>query len=197
MTESVEREDSNKVPQRSSQKTVMWLVLMVLLMFGFGYAMVPLYNVFCQITGINGKTGGKVSASAGIVDESRWVTVQFDATNNANLPWKFYPITKKVKLHPGENKQIAYFAENDSGKTMTVQAIPSVTPGDAAKYLKKTECFCFNQQTLKNGESLKMPMIFHIDGDLPKNIKVLTLSYTLFDASGFKARPKIEVGKLK
>jgi len=152
-------------------------------MFGFGYLMVPLYDVLCNALGINGKTGTQVTASVVPIDKSRTITVQFIATNNKNLPWKFYPLDKSVKLHPGESKRIAYFAENVSGKTMTVQAIPSVTPGLAANYLKKTECFCFNQQTLKNKETMDMPLIFHLDRDLPKNIRTVTLSYTLFDVT--------------
>ena len=166
-------------------------------MFGFGYLMVPLYDVLCDALGINGKTGGQVSASVLPIDKSRTITVQFIANNGKNLPWKFYPINKTVKIHPGENKRIAYFAENISGRTMTVQAIPSVTPGLAANYLKKTECFCFNQQTLKNKESMEMPLIFHLDRDIPKNIRVVTLSYTLFDVTKNAKKSKVkQTGRL-
>jgi len=185
------------IRKSSNRKLVSWLVLLVIGMFGFGYALVPLYNVFCNLTGLNGKTGGAVAYNeAAAIDKTRWVTVEFVASKNANLPWKFYPLVKKIKIHPGENKRIAYFAENDSGHEMTVQAIPSVTPGIAAKYLKKTECFCFNQQTLKNAEAQDMPMIFHLDPALPKKISTITLSYTLFDATGFKPRSQDKSGRM-
>lgn len=159
------------------------LVLVVLLMFGFGYALVPIYNVFCKLTGLNGKTGGEAALS-NTIDKSRTVTIEFVASTNAYLPWQFYPLVQKVKVFVGENKRVAFFAENDSDNTMVVQAIPSVTPGLAAKYLKKTECFCFTRQTLKGRQALDMPLIFHIDPALPKDIKLITLSYTLFDVAG-------------
>lgn len=181
--------------RKSNIKVFIWLGLFVIAMFLFGYAMVPLYNVLCNVLGINGKTGGQSSASVKI-DTNRWVTVEFIANKNANLPWKFYPLVRKVKVHPGQSKKIAYFAENDSDKTMTVQAIPSLSPGIAARYMKKTECFCFNQQTLKSKESMEMPMIFHIDIDLPKNISTVTLSYTLFDTAGIHIKKNKNQGKL-
>jgi len=180
----------------NNKKVVLILVVAVIGMFGFGFALVPLYDVFCNITGLNGKTNNQAVSNNAPVDKSRLITVQFIATNNATLPWKFYPLIKKVKVHPGENRRIAYYAENDSGKTMVVQAIPSVSPNDAARYLKKTECFCFNQQTLKSGESMDMPLIFHIDKDIPKNVRTITLSYTLFDAGKFAPAAKSKQGRL-
>jgi len=158
-------------------------------MFVFGYAMVPIYNVLCQSLGINGKTGGKVALAHG-VDKTRTITIQFLATRNSYLPWEFRPHVRTVKVHPGENKLIAYFAKNNTGKTMTVQAIPSVTPGLAAKYLKKTECFCFTRQTMKAGHGMDWPLLFHIDTNLPKNIHTITLSYTLFDLTHSKINAK-------
>lgn len=168
----------------------------VVLMFGFGYLLVPIYNVLCDQLGLNGKTGGKTIASVAPVDESRMLVVQFVANRNSTLPWKFYPMQKTYKLHPGESKKVEYYAENETDHVMTVQAIPSVAPGLAAKYLKKTECFCFAQQTLKSHESMKMPLIFHIDRDIPDNIKVLTLSYTLFDVTGKEKVSNKAVGKI-
>jgi len=157
-------------------------------MFGFGFALVPLYNVLCNVLGINGKTGAQVTydATKGYIDKQRWITIEFLATNNQELPWKFYPIKKKLKVHPGQVYRMAYFAENNSGRTMTVQAIPSVAPGYAAKYLKKTECFCFSQQTFKNGEKQEMPLMFHLDPAIPKSVHTLSLSYTMFDAGKYK-----------
>lgn len=157
-------------------------------MFGFGYLMVPLYDVLCTALNINGKTGGATSMSVASIDNSRTVTVQFLANNARNLPWKFYPEITTIKLHPGENRRVYYYAKNDSNHTMIVQAIPSVTPTPAAQYLKKTECFCFNQQTLKSGEVMEMPLLFHLDRDIPQNIRVVTLSYALFDVTDKKYR---------
>src|SRR5437867_3035977 len=112
---------------KSNTRTVIILLLVVIAMFGFGFALVPLYSVFCKVTGLNGKTGGAVPYANSATDEDvqRWVTVEFDATTNANLPWQFYPLVRKIRLHPGENKRIAYFALNQSKQTMVVQAIPS------------------------------------------------------------------------
>ena len=154
-------------------------------MFGFGYALVPLYNVMCKQLGINGKTAGKVvyDAASGYVDKQRVITLELLATNNDGLHWQFHPVQHKLRFHPGEQERIAFFAKNEDDHTMVVQAIPSVTPGEAARYLKKTECFCFTQQTLKSHESMQMPIVFHIDPDLPKHITTVTLSYTLFDVT--------------
>lgn len=168
---------------QSNRKLLILLFGFALFMVGFGYAMVPLYNVFCRVTGINGKTGGKAPVYVGQVDKDRWVTVEFLSTVNAQLPWEFYPIGHRLRVHPGETNRFAFMAKNLTGRPMTVQAIPSVTPGYAARYLKKTECFCFTQQTLKGEEQIKFPLIFHLDPDLPKEVKTLTLSYTLFDVS--------------
>ena len=114
---------------------------------------------------------------------SREVVVEFVATNHGGVPWEFYPRVAKLKVHPGAITRLAFYAENKSDHSMTVQAIPSVTPGIAAKYLKKTECFCFTRQTLNAHEAMDMPLLFHLDNDLPINIKTITLAYTLFDVS--------------
>jgi len=174
------------VEKQSSHKSlVMKLSLMAVFMLGFGFAMVPLYNVLCSALGLNGKTGGAVPLAVQTVDKSRTITIEFFTTTNDKLPWKFYPIVRELKVHPGKNYRVAFYAENDTDKPMVIQAIPSVAPGYAAKYLKKTECFCFEQQHFKAHESMKMPLLFHIDRDLPKNIRRMTLSYTLFDAGKF------------
>lgn len=183
-----------KSKQQRNRRIVIILLIFVVLMFFFGYALVPLYNALCDALGINGKTGGVAVVNTQVIDKSRVVTVQFIANRNANLRWEFRPLTKSVELHPGEDIKLAYYAKNDTNQTMTVQAVPSVTPGVAAKYLQKTECFCFNQQTLGAHESMKMPLLFHIDNSLPKNIHEITLSYTLFKAT--KQRRKGEAGRL-
>lgn len=166
--------------KRKNRRLLIWLFCIVFAMFFFGYALVPLYNVLCSTLGINGKTNTSSVSNRSLVDKSRTVTVQFLANNNENLPWIFRPVTWTIKIHPGENKKILYYAKNMSNHTITVQAVPSVTPGLAAKHLKKTECFCFTRQTLKSHQETKMPVIFHVDNQLPKNIHTITLSYTLF-----------------
>ena len=172
----------------SNKRLTIILLLIAIGMFGFGYALVPLYNVLCKNLGINGKTSNEASSPVSSVDLSRTITVQFLATNNANLPWQFRPNQTSVEIHPGQNTRVSYYAKNNAHKTMTVQAIPSVTPSIAAKYLKKTECFCFRQQTLASGASMDMPILFHLDRDLPKEINTVTLSYTLFDNTNMKRR---------
>jgi cytochrome c oxidase assembly protein subunit 11 len=147
---------------------------------------VPIYNSLCKTLGINGKTNPEAiayDASKTKIEKNREVLVQFVATNNGGVPWAFYPKIKEVKVHPGEIVRLEFYAENKSDRRMVVQAIPSVTPGLAAKFLKKTECFCFTQQTLNGHEAMNMPLLFHIDTDLPKQINTVTLSYTLFDVT--------------
>lgn len=170
-------------PKDKNQRLVKRLVFITLGMFFFGFALVPLYDVMCKVGGINGKTGlTEMSASNQFeVDNSRWVTVEFTTTMNETLPWEFKPKQTRVKLHPGEVFETAYFAKNLTDKTMTIQAIPSITPGLSAQYFKKIQCFCFESQTLKAGESAEMPLRFVLDPDLPKVFHTITLSYTLFD----------------
>lgn len=164
-------------------KLVITLIAVVIGMFGFGFAMVPIYNSLCKSLGINGKVDITQQASTqGLkLDNQRIVTVEFVATQNSMVPWKFYPTVKKVRIHPGEMYRLSFYAENKTSHKMIVQAIPSITPGIAAKYLKKTECFCFAQQTLNGHEAMYMPLLFHVDADLPKNVNTITLAYTLFD----------------
>ncbi len=181
---------------KNTKKTVIISIVVVALMFGFGFALVPLYDVFCDITGINGKTNTEPAKAAGFIDKNRWVTVQFITSLNERMPWQFYTKTEEVKVHPGERKRVDFYAKNISTRAITGQAVPSVAPGDAARYLLKTECFCFNQQKLKPGESMDMPMIFHIDPDLPKNIHTITLSYTMFDAGRFEAIDQNKQGRI-
>lgn len=170
--------------EKTTKNLVLKLVLTVVGMFGFGFALVPLYDVFCEIAGINGKTSSVAYEAVEVaVDKDRVVTVQFVATNNAEMDWEFKPNQVAVKVHPGEATNVSYFAKNPTANSMTAQAIPSVSPGRAAAFLHKTECFCFNQQTLASGETLDMPIRFIVDQDLPKDIHTITLSYTIFDVT--------------
>lgn len=175
--------------KKSIRRITFYLASLAIAMFGFAFALVPLYNVLCKVTGLNGKTSNMAaSETSGKIDYSRTITVQFLATNNEELPWEFYPRVKTIRVHPGEKTRITYYAKNISPNTMTVQAIPSIAPELAALHLKKTECFCFTQQTFHSGEAREMPVLFYIDPDLPKNIEVLSLSYTMFDAGKFKQK---------
>ncbi|MFY7698305.1 MAG: cytochrome c oxidase assembly protein [Legionella sp.] len=171
--------------QRYHAKLLIILVAIVLGMFAFGFALVPIYNSLCRVLNINGKTNPTAISydkNTKIVQD-RLVQVEFVVTNNSSVPWLFYPKIKKISVHPGEIAKLSFYAENKTNHRMTVQAIPSVTPGIAAKYLKKTECFCFTQQALGGHEAMDMPLLFHIDPALPANIKTVTLAYTLFDVS--------------
>jgi cytochrome c oxidase assembly protein subunit 11 len=162
--------------------TVGKLSLLAVAMFAFVFVvMVPLYNVLCDALGINGKTAGRYEAQEIVVDTSREVEVQFVANFNEEMPWEFKPSIKMVKVNPGASNETVFFAHNPLPKDMVAQAIPSISPARAAEYFHKTECFCFNQQPLTAGESAELPLVFIVDQDLPKDIKTITLSYTLFD----------------
>jgi len=171
--------------QSSLSKLVAKLALAVVGMFAFGFALVPLYDVICEITGLNGKTGGRYEYQAETVgvDESREVTVQFAASNNAGMSWEFRPMQNQVTVHPGELTEVTFYARNPTGKRMIAQAIPSVAPSRSADYLRKTECFCFTQQVLEAGEEVEMPLLFFVDQAIPGDIHKFTLSYTLFDVT--------------
>jgi cytochrome c oxidase assembly protein subunit 11 len=161
------------------------LLLIVFGMFGFGFALVPLYDVFCDITGLNGKTNGTaVSYTADGVDTSRTVTVQFITRMAKGIPWQFEPVVNEVDVHPGEVKFVNFYAKNESMRDIVGQAVPSVSPGMAAGYFQKIECFCFTQQPLKANEDVEMGLQFYVDVDLPPEITTVTLSYTLYDITG-------------
>lgn len=179
------------VQAKNSKKIVSKLLLLTVAMFGFGFALVPLYDVFCDFTGLNGKTGGRVEISSQVVDKSRLVTVQFVASLNENMPWEFTPVINEIQVHPGESTKIEYLARNKTDYEIIGQAVPSVAPGIAADYFKKTECFCFTEQKLAANEEKLMPVIFTVDSDLPEHIKELTLSYTFFNKSSSEETEKL------
>jgi len=183
----------------ANKRIVTRLAVVVLAMFGFGFAMVPLYDVFCDITGINGKTG-RIAAEEALgqkVDENRVVTVEFLASVNSELPWEFRPLVKKIRVHPGEVTEVKYFASNKTANTVAGQAVPSLAPGLAAKYFNKTECFCFTRQTLGPNEGTEMPLRFIVDPDLPEDIGSVALSYTFYPAQDAPAETiSMEQGKL-
>ena len=161
------------------------LVVVAVGMFAFVFVvMVPLYDVLCDALGINGKTSGQAyTAVPAAVDESRTVTVQFVATNNAGMPWKFGPSQTAMQVHPGAVNDTVFYARNPLPRPMVAQAIPSISPARAAAYFHKTECFCFNQQPLEAEAEADMPLRFIVDQDLPRDIRTITLSYTIFDVT--------------
>ena len=177
----IERATAHRIANR---RTVKRLLLLTCLMFGFGYALVPLYDVFCEVTGLNGKTGrlSTADAQALITDESRLVTVEFVTNVGADLPWEFKPVVHKVTVHPGAETLVYFEAINHAQWPVIGNAVPSVSPNAAARYFSKTECFCFTQQTLAAGESRTMPVRFVVDPRLPHEVTVLTLGYTFFES---------------
>lgn len=168
--------------QAATRRLVARLSLLVLAMFGFGYLLVPLYDVFCEVTGLNGKTGRitRVEAAATQVDMSRTVTVEFVTSVNAGFPWTFRPVVSRIDVHPGEETEVMFEAVNRSAGPVAGQAVPSVAPNEAARFFSKTECFCFTQQTLAAGEAKRMPVRFIVNPRLPQHIQTLTLGYTFF-----------------
>lgn len=170
--------------QQQVTRTVIKLSVVCVAMFAFVFVvMVPLYNVLCDVLGINGKTAGRYEATAIAVDTNRVVEVQFVASNNDGMIWEFRPSETIVQVNPGASNSTVFYAKNPMPVDMIGQAVPSVAPSRAAEYFHKTECFCFNQQPLKAGEAAEMPLQFIVDQDLPKDIKTITLSYTLFDVT--------------
>jgi len=162
------------------RKLVRKLVLLAVGMFGFGFAMWPLYGVFCDLTGLGGR-GVQVVENAGMLEKSdRKVKIRFDATVNSGLPWVFQAKEKSATVFLGEMNEAIYLAMNPNENAMAGQAIYNVTPPEASLYFVKTECFCFTQQILQGNESREMPVYYFIQPDLPERIKEITLSYTFF-----------------
>jgi cytochrome c oxidase assembly protein subunit 11 len=176
---------------RDNIRMVTKLGVVVVLMFGFGYALVPIYNTICSALGINVLSLAETDVQGGTkasyktntqVDTTRTITIEFDA--NSHGPWEFKPEKRSVDVHPGELTTVMYEFRNVQNRTMAAQAIPSYAPMQAMPYFNKLECFCFNQYTLKPGESKRWPVVFVIDPKLTKDVKTITLSYTFFEVGG-------------
>ena len=168
-----------------NRRTLVLLSVLAVGMFGFGFAMVPLYNLICQVTGVQSiqsrtpiEADRELTKIAADVADDRLVTIKFDATVKWELPWDLKPELPKLKVNPGKTYEIKFLAKNRSSRTTVGQAIPSVAPWQATGYLQKLECFCFNRQLLEGGEAQEMPLLFTISPDLPREINSLTLSYT-------------------
>jgi cytochrome c oxidase assembly protein subunit 11 len=173
--------------QRDHGRLIGKLVLLVAASAAFGIALVPLYDTLCRVVGLNGKTfssGGLVADDKPVerVDRSRLVKVEFTGTVMPGLPWELRPLQNSVELHPGEMQQIAFLVRNTASEPVTGQAIPSVTPGQAAQHFHKIECFCFNQQVLAPGEAREMPLMFIVKPELDADVRTITLSYAFFKA---------------
>ena len=156
------------------------LFIFSIVMFAFGYALVPFYEKFCEVTGINNLLQPDVLAQEIQVDTSRWVTVELDA-NTRGLPWQFKPLQSSVRIHPGEPVDVMYEITNNSDRVINGQAIPSYSPRSLERYLRKFECFCFTKQVLQPNEVRQMPVQFVIEPGLPADINTVTISYTFFE----------------
>jgi len=179
------------------------LLVVAGVMFGFGYALVPMYRAICEALGINvltlneqrvatGSWSGRQAAANTQVDRSRTITVEFDA--NVRGPWDFKPAVRSIQVHPGELTTVQYEFRNIQSRTMAAQAIPSYAPRQASPHFNKLECFCFNEYTLAPGESRTWPVAFIIDPKLPRDVTTITLSYTFFEVGG--KTPPAPVGGL-
>jgi cytochrome c oxidase assembly protein subunit 11 len=169
--------------------TVVRLVALVVGMFGFGFALVPLYDLLCEVTGLGGRTGGVYAYDAASVatDRSRLVKVSFVTNANEGMPWEFWTETPIVRVHPGELTEVMFYARNPTNRVMVGQAIPSVVPLPAAEHFHKTQCFCFERQVLQPGETAAMPMRFLLAPELPRHLQSVSLSYAMFDVTELAA----------
>ncbi|TVM06711.1 cytochrome c oxidase assembly protein [Vreelandella aquamarina] len=163
------------------RRTVIRTLCVLVGMVGFTLALIPLYDVFCEITGLNGKTANSAQVvSAGEVDESREVRVQLVTRTGTGLSWQLQALDPVITVHPGEISQAMFRFSNRGDITSSGKAVPSITPSAGAEHFRKMECFCFQQQSLMAGETLELPLVFQIAPDLPEHIETLTLAYSLY-----------------
>lgn len=171
--------------EAANRRLLVRCAAIALAMFGFGYVLVPLYDVLCDITGLNGKTAKEAAAEQVYpVDAEREVGMEFITSVNEKTPLTFRAEVSKLRIHPGQYYTVMFYAENAALNAIVAQAVPSVAPGQAAEHLKKTECFCFSKQTFEPAKEKAMPVRFVVDPALPKGVKDMTLSYTFFDVTG-------------
>jgi cytochrome c oxidase assembly protein subunit 11 len=186
---------SEGTPAQSKLGSPWRLAGIALAMFGFGFALVPMYNALCEITNQNGKDNAMLVPASDLVEQpdvSRQVTVQFTTSVNGGRDWGFKPDVQTLKVHPGQLYTVNFTARNPDDVELVGQAVPSVAPWNAARYLKKTECFCFQNQPFKGGEQKHMPVRFMIERDLPPDVDTVTLSYTFFDVTAQAAARRTE-----
>jgi cytochrome c oxidase assembly protein subunit 11 len=172
----------NAAQQRDNRQLLAKLSVIVIAMFGFGYALVPFYEKICQVTGLRNIAQADTVRNTQI-DATRDVRIEFDS-NIRKLPWQFRALTPVVDVHPGELRQVMFEIVNSTDRPLTGQAVPSYGPPHAAQYFRKIDCFCFSQQTLQPGERRQMPVVFIVDSALPADVATITLSYTFFEVEG-------------
>ena len=178
----------------SLRRLVTKLAIVCISMFGFGYVLVPLYDVFCDLTGLRFTDDEAQLVSKEIVeDTSRWVIVEFDASLNQQMPWQVKPQVSQLKVRPGKVYTTNFLARNETNIRMIGQAVPSVTPYKANKHLIKTECFCFESQEVLAGQEVAMPLSFMINPKLPPDVRVVTLSYTFFDITAENPQASVSI----
>jgi cytochrome c oxidase assembly protein subunit 11 len=168
----------------ANQQTLVKLLVVAVMMFGFGYAMVPFYRALCDALGLNNVVKADQPLTNTQVDTGRSLTIEFDTNLRSNLPWTFTAVEKSVRIHPGALTQVTFEVRNRSNRPVTGQAIPSFGPQLAGRYFKKLDCFCFTQQTLAPGEVRQMPVVFVVEPSLPQDVNTVTLSYTFFEVEG-------------
>jgi cytochrome c oxidase assembly protein subunit 11 len=175
----------SEVKSSSNRRVAGKLLVVVLAMFGFGFALVPLYDIICDITGYGGKLeqGAVGQSLASEVDESRLVTVEFVASVNNRAGWDFRPAVAKMQVHPGQLYTTSYFATNRLDERVIGQASYNLAPGKAARHFAKPDCFCFTEQAFAPREARELPVTFFVNPSLPREVETVTLSYTFFDVS--------------
>ena len=174
-----------------NRRMLVKLAVFAVVMFGFGFALVPFYKAICEATGITNLLNANAPPSNTQVDTSRWITIEFDS-NTRGLPWSFTPLERSVTVHPGQLVQVLYEIRNQSDHPIAGQAIPSYGPKVAGGYFRKLECFCFSKQELAAKEVRQLPVVFVVDPALPKEVGTVTLSYTFFELDGAVRKPRGE-----
>lgn len=150
-------------------------------MFAFGFALVPLYDIFCEVTGI--RIPIEASEAADITEDpsrSRTITLELLANTNNGAPWDFQPLSDSIEVQTGLMQDTEFYARNLSGQAINGVATPDIRPAEAGKYFRKVECFCFDEQQFAVDEARNLSVRFYVDPDLPEHIDTITLSYTLF-----------------
>lgn len=180
------RQSTTPAPRRANNRSMWRLLVTVAAMFGFGFVLIPLYDVFCEVTGINVLTKKDDSAARFArntqVDAARSIVIEFDTNDHGAL--RFRPVQRSMEVHPGELTTIEYELVNTRDAKTAGQAIPSYAPQVSARYFRKVQCFCFEQQTMAPGEVRRFPVVFVVDPALPKDVNTITLSYTFFEVEG-------------
>lgn len=180
------------------QRTVFRTVIVLFGMFAFAFALVPLYDVFCQVTGLNGKVNDRAqSIVSEETDTARYINVQFITRSGGGLPWRLEVEHQQIRVHPGQPTEVNFAFTNQSDEALSGRAVPSVSPSQASRYLRKVNCFCFEEQHLKAGERVEMPLVFQLTRDLPAEVKTVTLVYTLYPVSGTQSQLQAQVAPVQ